>query len=1007
MATDDVTGIAPEDADRRVDWLTFLARASQALTSSLDYEQTLQEVARIAVPMLGDLCIVDIFESGRLRRVATNHVLTAKIGLLEELRQRYPPSTESPQPAGRVARSGRPELLAAVTPDVVASHTQAPEHAALIRAIGLRSHLAVPLVARGATVGVLSLGITESDRQYGPEDVALAEDLAGRAAIAVDNARLYRLAQHEVEERRQAENDARISEQRVRAVLEQSPLSTQILAPSGRTIRVNRAWEELWGITLERLGDYNVLEDPQLEAKGIAALLRRAFAGEPVRLPAIRYDPNETIPDRSHHADPARWVRAVAYPVKDAAGTVLEVVLVHEDITEARRADEQLRISEERLRLALTAGRMNVWDWDLTTDVVECSENAREFWGRAIGRAADFLAAIHPDDLPSAHAATAHAVATGAYRADYRLVQPGSHPRWVHSRGRVDRAADGRPLRMLGVTVDITELKDAEETTRLLADAGETLGASLDYHATLNDLARMVVPRLADWCAVDLLTEADTLERVVVHHPDPSRLALAHDLFARFPPRRSDPYGAWQVIRTQQPEWSEAITDDQLAGAARGPEHLAFLRALDLRSFISVPLMARGASIGVLTLVQAESGRRYEAADVVLAVDLARRAAAAVDNARLYQRLRAEDRRKDEFLATLSHELRNPLAPIRTGLTLLRATTDPDTIERTRQIMDRQLAHMVRLIDDLLDLSRVTRGTVSLNKERIDLWSIVGSALETSRPLLDAAGVQLAVRLPEVPVVLDVDRMRLSQVLSNLLNNAAKFTEAGGRVLVEAIEEDAAVVLRVHDTGVGIPREQLTQIFEMFAQVGDVRTRTQSGLGIGLTLVKRLVELHGGSVWAESAGPGQGSVFSVRVPRATADAAPGLPPTAFDAGSRTARRVLVVDDNADAVEMLGAVLAADGHDVRTARSGPSALAIVEEFHPHVALLDIGMPGMSGYELARRLRAEPHLSGIILVAVTGWGQDEDRRRSKEAGLDHHLTKPVDPRVVQALIADSPP
>ena len=988
--------------------LAFLATAGEVLASSLDYAQTLQDIARLAIPTLGDLCIVDVIEEGQLQLVATAHVSPAKAPLLEELRRRYPPSPESPQPASRVMRSGQLELLEEVTPEVVAARTRDENHARLIAAIGIRSHLAVPLAARGITLGVISLGISESDRRYAAQDVALALDLARRAAVAIDNARLYKVAQDELADRRRAEEALRLSEARFRAILEQSPLSTQLLAPTGTTIRVNPAWETLWGVTLEQIADYNILEDPQLEARGIAPLLRRAFAGEAVQLPAIRYDPNETIADRSRYDDPARWVRAFAYPVKDANGAVREVVLVHEDVTETRGAHEKLRSSEERLRLALAAGRMNVWDWNLSTDVVECSENARDFWGVDIARAADFMAVIHPDDVESIHDAGRNALTgSGPYLCEYRLIAPNGPSRWVQSRGRVDRAPDGRPLRMLGVTIDITELKLAEEATRLLADAGETLGASLDYHVTLQNLARLVVPRLADWCAVDILSESGTLERMSVHHPDPARVALANELFTRFPPRRTSPYGPWHVIETGQPEWIDDITDDVLQAVAHGPDHLALLRGLNLRSYICVPLLARGTTMGVLTFVYAESGRRYRSSDLALATDLARRAAAAVDNARLYQQLRTEDRRKDEFLATLAHELRNPLAPIRTGLTLLRLTNDDQAAERTRQVMERQLGHMVRLIDDLLDLSRVTRGKVQLESERVDLWSIVGSALEASRPLIDAAGLHLAIRLPEAPVLLDADRTRMSQVLSNLLNNAAKFTERGGRVELEAAEDGAEVVILVRDTGIGIPKQMLAHVFEMFAQVGDAKARTHSGLGIGLTLVKRLVELHGGRVWAESEGSGQGSTFVIRLPRAreAAAAVEPTPVTAVPGASSPSRRVLVVDDNVDAAQMLAALLATEGHEVHTAATGPAALDIVQDFHPHAAFLDIGLPGMSGYELARRLRMNPHLAGTTLVAVTGWGQDEDRRQSKEAGFDYHLTKPVDPTEVQALVAQS--
>jgi CheY-like chemotaxis protein len=311
---------------------------------------------------------------------------------------------------------------------------------------------------------------------------------------------------------------------------------------------------------------------------------------------------------------------------------------------------------------------------------------------------------------------------------------------------------------------------------------------------------------------------------------------------------------------------------------------------------------------------------------------------------------------------------------------------------------------MVRLIDDLLDLSRVTRGRIQLEKERVDLWSILGTALEASRPMLESAGVELSIRLPETPCVLDADRTRLAQVLSNLLNNAANVTPRGGRVEVTALLADADVLIRVTDTGIGIPPHMLTHIFGMFAQVGD--SRTQSGLGIGLTLVRSLVELHGGKVWAESRGPGTGSSFVIRLPHAQRVAGTYEPPadTLPASPSRSSRRIMVVDDNVDAAAMLAALLQLHGHDVRTAASAPEALATGEEFNPEIVFLDIGLPGMSGYELARRLRDRPDMRSATLVAVTGWGQEDDRRQSKEAGIDHHLTKPVDSAHVLAVVAD---
>ncbi len=368
--------------------------------------------------------------------------------------------------------------------------------------------------------------------------------------------------------------------------------------------------------------------------------------------------------------------------------------------------------------------------------------------------------------------------------------------------------------------------------------------------------------------------------------------------------------------------------------------------------------------------------------------------------------LKDTDRRKDEFLATLAHELRNPLAPLRTGLHILNLSGDPTTVSRTREMMERQLTHMVRLIDDLLDVSRINSGKITLRKERVLLRAVVDTAVEASRPIVASANHQLRTDLSEEPVWLTADPTRLAQVITNLLANAAKYTPEGGVIDLAAYREGGEVVIRVNDTGLGIPTGMLADVFEMFTQVNRTLERSQGGLGIGLALVKRLVEFHGGTITAESPGLGLGSTFTVRIPLVDSSVSATeersstgcLPPPQV-----SGRRVLVVDDNVDGAESLANMLQIAGHDIRTAHSGPAALDAARPFHPEVVFLDIGLPGMSGYEVARCLRREPSLGGAVLVALTGWGSDDDKRQSKEAGFDFHLTKPVELSAIESILA----
>jgi two-component system CheB/CheR fusion protein len=363
------------------------------------------------------------------------------------------------------------------------------------------------------------------------------------------------------------------------------------------------------------------------------------------------------------------------------------------------------------------------------------------------------------------------------------------------------------------------------------------------------------------------------------------------------------------------------------------------------------------------------------------------------------------DRRKDEFLAMLAHELRNPLAPIRNAVHVLRRSDGPeDRIEWARDVIERQVEHLARLIDDLLDVSRITQGRITLRKEKVELMTIVARAIETSRPLVEARKHELSVSLPQAPVQLECDPTRLVQVLSNLLDNAAKYTEEGGQIWLIAENAWEEVVIRVKDTGVGIPAELLPCVFDLFKQADRSLARSQGGLGIGLTLVRRLVELHGGRVEAASAGPGRGSEFAIRIPAGAPAAASRTDENLQrdELHPAAGRRILVVDDNFDSAESLAMVLTIYGHETAMAHDGASALELAASFKPHVVVLDIGLPDLDGYHVARRLRERPETRTSKLVALTGYGQDEDRQRAAEAGFDHHLVKPVDPDRLRQLL-----
>ncbi len=450
-----------------------------------------------------------------------------------------------------------------------------------------------------------------------------------------------------------------------------------------------------------------------------------------------------------------------------------------------------------------------------------------------------------------------------------------------------------------------------------------------------------------------------------------------------------------QVVRPMHPDGLAILTQ-----SSRGPQDVGV--STNLRGHEDVFLRKDGTSLPVMCNARPIFKDGSVAGIVLEARDI-------TDEKRATESLKEADRRKDEFLAILAHELRNPLAPLGNALQLLETDDeDQEVVRQARDVMKRQFGHLVRLIDDLLDVSRITHGRLELRRERVELSAALESAIETSRPLMERFGHRFHVPARSQPIYLDADLARLSQVFSNLLNNAAKYTQPGGQIWITVERADDQVVVAVRDNGIGIPIEMQSTIFELFAQANRSLSRSRGGLGIGLTLVKRLVELHDGTIEAHSEGEGQGSEFRVSLP-ATADvvaertrwvtAANGLPKTTC-----AGRRILAADDNEDSADTLSLLLKRLGGQVRTAYDGRAALEAAAEFRPDVAFLDIGMPHLDGYEVASRIREQPWGKQIVLIALTGWGQSDDRCRSRAAGFDHHLVKPVEQESLKSLFAE---
>jgi PAS domain S-box-containing protein len=805
----------------------------------------------------------------------------------------------------------------------------------------------------------------------------------------------------DITERKKAEELLGEGEERFRATFDQAAVGIAHVGLDGRWLRVNQKLcdivgyrpDELLGMTFQ-----DITHPDDLEAD--LAYVRRLLEGE------IKTYSMEKRYFRKDHS--LVWINLTVSLVRTPEGQPKYFISVVEDITQRKRADDAVQASEEQFRALVRASSDVVYR--VSADWTEMRHlQGREFIADTHEPSRTWLEKyIHPDDQPHVMAVIREAVRTkSVFELEHRVLRVDGTLGWTFSRAIPLMDKGGEVVEWLGMVSDVTARKQAEEAARKRSEQ---------------------VRRLAEVAAgINLATDVDSVCGVVAE--EARHLIGAHQSVIGFTIDQkwaqaintkslSDKYARWrsydakldgsgfysEVCRTNRPmRMTQAELEAHPAYKGFGTEAG---NPPPLRGWLAAPLVGRdGRNIGLIQLSDKYEGE-FTADDEAVLVQLAQMASVAIENARLVESLWEGDRRKDEFLAMLAHELRNPLAPIKNALHVLRMFEDDrQAVEKARGMMERQVQHLSRIVDDLLEVSRVTRGKLTLRPERLDLARLVRVTAEDHRPACERAGLGLEMELPELPVWVQGDPTRLAQVLGNLLQNAVKFTDHGGKVAVRVVVGEAhqQAVLTVRDTGIGIEPHMLPRLFDAFAQADRSLDRSKGGLGLGLALVKGLVELHGGEVHAASAGPGQGSEFTVRLPAEPEPAALSKMPTCPRHDSKRLR-ILVVEDNQDSADSLRMLLELYGYEVMVAYSGPAGVKTAEAWKPDVVLCDIGLPGMDGYGVVGQLRRNPATATARMIAVTGYGSEDDRRRTQEAGFDQHMVKPVDPDALRQVLVE---
>jgi PAS domain S-box-containing protein len=1253
--------------------LRFLTTASELLASSLDYQATLTSVARLAVPHIADWCAIDMLTpGGGIERLAVAHIDPEKVKWAHELQRRYPIDINAPTGAPYVIRTGEHEFYPVITEEMILAATQSEEDLKIIREIGFSSVMTLPLTVHGRTLGALSLVSAESGKHYTEADLRLAQDLARRAAVAVENARLHR----EAEEQRE----------RLRVTL--SSIGDAVIATdtAGRITFMNPVAERLtaWGLPeatgrdlTEIFPIVNEVTRTTVENPVDRVIATGAVVGLANHTVLLARDRTELPIDDS------------AAPIRDEDGRMMGVVLVFHDVTERRQGERERAAllareqearalaeqSERRYRTLAEARPQIVWtarpDGSIDYfnpqwyDYTGQREEEAEGWG--------WEPAIHPDDRDAAMGAWGRSLASGEpFQAELRLRRgaDGAY-RWYLARAVAMLDEKGEIVQWIGTSTDIDDQKRAEERLEFLAGASELLASSLDYQTTLASVAALAVPHIADWCAVDMLTDDGSVERLAAAHNDPAKLKWARELYDSYPPDLDAPAGLGLTLRTGRSEFYPEVTPAMLEGAARDAGELEMFREIGFTSVMVVPLVVSGRTIGSISFVAAESGKRFNESDMRLAEDLARRASTAIESAELYaraqeeiaERKRAEeemrvsevrfrtlieqsplsiqifdrqgncihanvawealwgtsreslagyniledeqaartgitehfrrafdgeiatlpmvyydpaeigrpgrprwirvflygvrdehgnvhevvqkteditewkraeaavresegrfrmmadsapvliwmsdpdalrtyvnqewlgftgrrveqelgegwtegihpddrerclatyheafdarthfsmeyrlrrhngeyrwlldtgvprvttdgifagyigsciditDRKnyeielrkakeaaeaannaKDQFLAVLSHELRTPLTPVLTVAHVLREEQGlPEDIRSYVEIIHRNVELEARLIDDLLDLTRIEKGKLQLNLDTVDAHVLVNNVLQIYRSEIHGKQLDITVDLRAARHMVRADSARLQQIFWNLVKNAVKFTQPKGAITIRSNnDEKGNLLVEVVDSGIGIDPEVLPRIFDAFEQGEQNITRRFGGLGLGLAISKALIDMHHGHLTAESGGSGMGSTFTVEL--ATAEPATAPPPgeqiAAPEESAPPPTRILLVDDHADTSKVMKVLLERRGYSVTTAADVASALEAATTQKFDLLISDIGLPDGSGHDLMRMLVER----GIRLkaIALSGFGMEEDIRRSREVGFIEHLTKPV--------------